>query len=478
LCLNAAFHHRSLGLHPLPTFPLFYLAVLWAAWYGGLGPSLLATALGAIAVAVMIADRALGVSVPSGVAGFAAYLIVTLTSALLVEAQKRARRAVERAEAERRLTHEYAPIGICRIDLDGRFLEVNSRMSEITGYSRQALSGQRLEDLFHREERAGSRESFEQLRRGAIPFFRNEQRLVQQNGTVIWANVTVSLLPDRARVPDAAVAIVQDVTEQKQAEERLRNQQKLESVGLLAAGVAHDFNNLMTTILGFASLIRERAPAGSRDSTDVNTIITSARHGAELTRQLLAYAGKGQFVSAVLDVSEVVRQTETLLRASLGERGDLRFELAEELPCVQADPTQLQQLIANLVINSAEAIDHRESLTVIVRTGIRKFSEYAHPMPIVGELGPGEYVMLEVEDDGVGMDDLTTSQMFDPFFSTKFTGRGLGLAAVSGIVRSLGGAILVSTAPDHGTTVTVLVPPAPAASTLHQSTPVSPLSSE
>jgi two-component system, cell cycle sensor histidine kinase and response regulator CckA len=444
-------------------FPTFYLAVLWAASHGGLGPALLAIALGGVTVAILIAHPVFGVRVVSDFVGLAAYFVVTLTTALLIVSRQKAQRAFEYAEAQRRLTSERAPLGICRIALDGCILEANPRMSQITGYSRSDLRRRYLQDLFVQEEDVASHgcELFEQLRRG-IPVIQHEDRIRQKSsGTVIWVNVAIWLVPNRAKEPGSALAIVQDVTQQKQAEERLMTFQKLESIGLLAGGIAHDFNNLMTTILGYASLAKDRILSGSPDSSHLDPIISAAEHGANLTRQLLAYAGKGQFVSAPLDLSQLVRKTETLLRPSLEKEVDLRFDLADELPSILADPTQIQQLIANLVINSAEAIGERESVTVVVRTGLKRFAEHTSPEPAVGEIAPGEYVMLEVQDDGDGMDHVTMARIFDPFFSTKFTGRGLGLAAVSGIVRSLSGAILVSSELGRGTTMTVLLPSPP-----------------
>jgi PAS domain S-box-containing protein len=459
--LDVIFAHHNPPAARYP-FPTFYVAVLWAASYGGLGPALLAIALGGVTVAILIAHPAFGVRVVSNFVGFSAYFVVTLTTALLIVSRQKALRAFEYAEAQRRLTSERAPLGICRIALDGRIFEANPRMSQITGYSRSDLGRLYLQDLFVQEEDVAGHECglFEQLRRG-IPLIQHEDRIRQSSGTVIWVNVAIWLVPDRASQPDTALAIVQDVTEQKQAEGRLMTFQKLESIGLLAGGIAHDFNNLMTTILGYASLAKDRILSGSSDSSHLDPIITAAEHGANLTRQLLAYAGKAQFVSAPVDLSELVRKTETLLRPSLEKEVHLRFDLADELPSILADPTQIQQLIANLVINSAEAIGERESVTVVVRTGLKRFAEHSSPEPAVGQLAPGEYVMLEVQDDGDGMDHVTMARIFDPFFSTKFTGRGLGLAAVSGIVRSLSGAILVSSEAGRGTTVTVLLPSPP-----------------
>ena len=453
-------HHPTAASYPYPTF---FLAVLWTAFYCGLGPALLATALGGAIVSILISHPILGVRIISDFAGVVAYFVTSLTAVLLIVDRQRVQRALERAEAQLRLTQEYAPVGICRLSVDNYVLEVNSRMCEITGHSRAEFLGRHLRDLLVPEGvKPGEQQRFERFVRGATRFFSDERQIRRGDGTIIWVNLIVSRVPGRAGALDYLILILQDINEQKQAAERLRSLQKLESIGLLAGGIAHDFNNLMTAILGFATLAKDRAAPEDPVRRDLDVIIGAAEKGANLTSQLLAYAGKGQFVPALVDISELVRKTETLLRPSLRGGVNLRFDLADELPRVLADPRQMQQLIANLVINSAEAVGEGKNGSVVVRTGLRSFVGQYSLEPAVGQLAPGEYVMLEVQDDGDGMDAVTMGRIFDPFFSTKFTGRGLGLAAVSGIVRSLGGAIFVSSAVGGGTTVTVLLPPAAA----------------
>jgi PAS domain S-box-containing protein len=242
------------------------------------------------------------------------------------------------------------------------------------------------------------------------------------------------------------------------SEERLRQAQRMESIGLLAGGVAHDFNNLLTSIMGNASMLREEAFEDSRKQLDA--VLMAAEKAADLTRQLLAYAGKGRFVLETLNLSRIVREMTDLLRASMSKKVTLKLALKPDLPGVEADRGQLQQIVMNLVINGAEAIGEDQTGTVTIATRVEEVSEGA---PIADEikaeaLAPGQYVCFEVADTGCGMDRETRKKIFDPFFTTKFMGRGLGLAALAGIVQGHHGAIQLETAPGQGTTFRVYLP--------------------
>jgi signal transduction histidine kinase len=248
--------------------------------------------------------------------------------------------------------------------------------------------------------------------------------------------------------------------ERRNLEEQLRQAQKLESLGLLAGGVAHDFNNLLTGILGNASLALEVLDPPEPARTMLDDVIRASERAADLTRQLLAYAGKGKFIIQRLDLTEIVRDIVDLIRTSIPRRVDLRLELDPHLPAIEGDPSQIQQLVMNLVINAGEAMGEGSGV-VVVRSGTRDLEGDYFRCP--GEpLKPGRYVHLEVEDTGCGMDSHTVEHIFDPFFTTKFTGRGLGLAAVQGIVRAHKGAIRVFSAPGAGSTFMILLPAAEA----------------
>jgi len=246
-----------------------------------------------------------------------------------------------------------------------------------------------------------------------------------------------------------------EVTERKLAEERLRETQKLESIGILAGGVAHDFNNLITVIMGRASLALQQRPTCEHSPA----ILSASERAAHLTRQLLAYAGKGQVAIAIVDISALVERSKQLLSVSVPKRVNLSYTLSENLPCLEADPSQIEQILMNLVINAGEAIPLKTDGRIdIVTSSCAVTPEMALLHSRTHEVKPGAYVCLEVRDNGTGMDEPTISRIFEPFFSTKFTGRGLGLAAVHGIVRSSNGFIDVRSLPDAGTSFRVYLP--------------------
>jgi len=256
-----------------------------------------------------------------------------------------------------------------------------------------------------------------------------------------------------------------DITDRKRAEEerialeaKVRQAQKLESMGVLAGGIAHDFNNLLTGVIGNAELALMDLPAGSPARHSIEEINAAARRAAELAGQMLAYSGKGQFVLEAIDLSRLVRKLQRLLGSAVSKRVTLEFDLADGLPAVEGDATQLRQVVMNLVINASEAIGDGDGV-VTVRTWLTDAdTSYLADSHVDDGLPSGPYVCLEVSDTGCGMDEETKAKLFDPFFSTKFTGRGLGLAAVLGIVRGHGGAIRVQSKPGKGSTFRVLLP--------------------
>ncbi len=244
----------------------------------------------------------------------------------------------------------------------------------------------------------------------------------------------------------------------REFDEQMRHTQRLESLGILAGGVAHDFNNLLTGVLGNASLALELIQVTSEARPLLEQVVQAAEQAASLTRQLLAYAGKGRFLIEPLDLSAVVRDARPLLHASVQRNIRLLFELHGALPLVEGDRGQVQQLLMNLVINAAEAIGQDGHGTVLVRTGTHRLQEDEIRTSVIPDTISGEYVCLEVRDTGSGMDSDTQGRIFDPFFTTKFTGRGLGLSAVMGIARSHKGTITLASEPGRGTTFTVYLP--------------------
>jgi PAS domain S-box-containing protein len=287
----------------------------------------------------------------------------------------------------------------------------------------------------------------------------------RKDGSEIWVETALrwEVLDGR----DAILAVVRDVTSRKKAEERLRDTQKLESLGVLAGGVAHDFNNLLTTILGNAELACHDLPANSAARASLDNIRTASHRAADLCRQLLAYSGKGRFSVGTVDFRELAVDMVRLLKISMPPGVALEASFSPFLLPVTADATQVRQVVMNLVVNAADAMKGRQG-SVRVFAGSERLDEkvlaglWSSP-----EAAPGTFSFLEVADDGCGMDESTRSRVFEPFFSTKFAGRGLGMAAVLGIVRGHRGAIRIDTEKDRGTTVRTYFPaePLPAVAT-------------
>jgi PAS domain S-box-containing protein len=266
--------------------------------------------------------------------------------------------------------------------------------------------------------------------------------------------------PNELRVLGSA----RDVTEARRAlaerrdlEHRMHESARLESLGRLSGGIAHDFNNLLSVILGNARLAEEDLPEPDPLRVRLMRIRTAGEHAARLTDQMLTYAGKAPTDRRVIDVSESVAEMSELVRASLPE--GCQFEIALEPGlCIEADETQIRQVVLNLITNAGEALADGKG-----RVDLRTGSFQAQDSDLVNTLGhpdptPGEYAVIEVADTGCGMDSETRERIFDPFFSTKFTGRGMGLASVLGIVRSHGGVASLESAPGQGTRVRVLLP--------------------
>jgi len=372
--------------------------------------------------------------------------------------QRAQKNLAEREESFRTLT-ETASDGIISIDATSTILFANTASGKIFGYTREELIGTDLTilmpDYLRRMHRAAVSRYLETGKRH-ISWEAVQLPGRHRDGHEIPLEISFAeYQQDRKHV---FIGIVRDITERKRLDEKLRQTAKLESLGLLAGGIAHDFNNILTGIMGNISLASEMLSESHPAFPSLREAAEASEQASHLTKQLLAYAGKGRFVIQPLDLSELVRETSALVKASIPKNVQLRLDLLDPLPCIEGDSTQLQQLIMNLAINAGEAIGAGDG-TVLITTNAQDVDEdYITQLLGAGEIAPGKYVSLEVHDTGCGMDDATRAQIFDPFFTTKFTGRGLGLAAALGIVRGHKGALKVYSAPGKGSTFKVLFP--------------------
>jgi PAS domain S-box-containing protein len=413
-------------------------------------------------------------------------------------------------EAERRRYHdlfELAPDAYLVTSLAGVISEANRSASRLFGVANEHLIGKALAIYIDQDDRGRFRALLNSPGRDpglcTSPF-----KLRLRNGTRLFVEMTYSVVHDPDQRPVEIRWLIRDVSEQERmsrhirllnselesrvaertadlraaqqlsddllqreqaarraaeaSEAQSRHVQKLESIGVLAGGIAHDFNNLLHVILGNADIALNRLSGRSPARDPLEEVVRATIRAADLTRQLLAYSGKGAFVVRHLDLSSEVREMATLLRTAISKQATLVWELAPDLPVITADATQVRQIVMNLITNASDAL--ASGGTITLRTGVLPPEE----LDAAGFDGPlGEerlpidqekFVYLEVSDTGSGMPPETLQRIFDPFFSTKFAGRGLGLAAVMGIVRSHRGLIRIQTEPGAGTRFRVLFP--------------------
>ena len=296
----------------------------------------------------------------------------------------------------------------------------------------------------------------------------HEYRVRFPDGTVRW--LRGNAVPQRES--DGSTlwhGFITDITDAKQAEltlqsleRKIQQTQKLESLGVLAGGIAHDFNNILTGIIGNASLATLELPDTSPVNAFLRAITDGAKQAADLCRQMLAYSGRGKFVIQTVSANRIVEETTKLLQLAISKHADLRLDLAPSLPAITADVTQIRQVIMNLVINASDAIGSQPGVIRISTSLVRLDPSFATGSVIAPDPLAGDYVCLEVSDSGCGMSPETQAKIFDPFYTTKFTGRGLGLSAVLGILRGHKGALKIASEVGKGTTFTLCFPVASA----------------
>ena len=374
--------------------------------------------------------------------------------------QKRAARALQESEERYRQLVETYPDPVVIVQDDTvRF--ANQVFSERLGYSaRDVTDNLRFSSMTQRcDQEAWSGPVPGQADGPDLP----QPCLITREGDPIAVEISRAEIRHEGR--PAELMVIRDVTERLRAEKdrkllerQFQQRQKLESIGVLAGGIAHDFNNLLTGVLGNSDMALMSLQANSPVRPLVEQIDVAGRRLSELTSQLLAYSGKGKMVVRTTDLNHQVREMSQLLRLSLSKQAVLELHLAEDLPGIEVDRSQLGQVVMNLITNASDAVDEHGG-TVSLRTGVVEVDQESRlDLYLDDELAQGLYVSLEVSDSGHGMDRETTARVFEPFFSTKFTGRGLGLAAVMGIVRGHGGAIRVDSEPGRGTTFQVFLP--------------------
>jgi PAS domain S-box-containing protein len=350
---------------------------------------------------------------------------------------------------------EQSPVSIIITDTAGQIEFVNSKFCEISGYSREEALGQNSRIFKSGETSAAEYQKLWQtISTGGV--WSGEFHNLKKNGELFWEHATIAPVRDAQQQITHYVAVKEDITERKSLEEQLHQAQKLESVGQLAGGVAHDFNNMLAVILGRTEMALQQVPPGQPLANSLQEILKAAERSADLTRQLLAFARKQVITPQVIDLNEIMEGMLKMLRRLIGEGIDLAWLPYSTLMAVNMDPTQFDQILVNLCVNARDAIDGEGKITIETHPAV--FDK--HYCADHAEAIPGEYILLAVSDNGPGMDKSILERIFEPFFTTKGIGRGtgLGLATVYGIVRQNNGFINVYSEPGQGTTFKIYLP--------------------
>ncbi len=394
-----------------------------------------------------------------------------LEHALLTEEVSR-RETVERNLREREALlqgiNASALDAIMVMDHEGFVDFWNPAAERILGYTAEEMRGRRLHEALApsniHDVTAGGISNWQRTGQGPLVGRTTTHRAITKNGVEIDVDISVSSMEVGGQW--RAVGIMRDITEHKRLEEerleleaKIQHTQKLEALGVLAGGIAHDFNNILQIILGNVDMLEKDAPPESFQRRCLDKIRKSIVRASSLTNQMLAYAGKRSVALETLSIGDALLELVQFLQSSVSKKITLRTCFESELPCIEADAVQVEQVVMNLAMNASEAIDEEQGgvVTIVVKAQ-HCTQEYLDQSRVLCKASEGEYVCIEVSDTGCGMSDETVEKLFEPFFTTKFTGRGLGMSAVLGIMRAHRGALMVESAPGKGTVIRALFP--------------------
>lgn len=376
-----------------------------------------------------------------------------------MRAEVEARRGQAESEGRYQRLVELAREGIWEINAAAETVFVNPAMAAMLEYTVEEMQGRHLFDFMDERGRKISERNLERRERGIEE--QHDFEFITRTGRRVITTMSTSPLYDADGNYSGALAGVMDVTERRRFEHEMLHTQKLESLGVLAGGIAHDFNNLLQTIMGNAELAREDLDEDASAQQSLQEIQQAARRAANLCREMLAYAGKGQVQLEDVDFASLVAEMGEILQISHSKKAEFTLVVEPDLPLITGDAAQLGQVVMNLITNASEALEDKEGqVRVTVQAQDLDAVAAASRFPLA-TLEPGLHVLLTVSDNGCGMNSETLGRIFDPFYTTKFAGRGLGLAAVLGIIKSHGGAIAVKSAVGQGTTITVALPAHP-----------------
>src|SRR5208283_2167798 len=372
-----------------------------------------------------------------------------------ISERKRVEEEIHKSEQRLRVHVEHTPLAVIEWDLNFRVVAWNAAAERLFGFSREEAMGQHGSFIVPPAFRRHVDQVWQELlgQKGGVRSTNDNLTKAGRTISCEWYNTP---LVDESGRAFGVASLVQDVTDRVALEEKLRHSQKMEAIGRLAGGVAHDFNNILTVIMGYSQVLTNGVPAVGRLMDATVQIRTAAERAEEITRQLLAFSRKSMLSPRVIDLNNVMLNLDTMLRRLIGDDVEIMTVPGHELGAVKADPGQIEQVIMNLAVNARDAMPSGGSLTL--ETANTELDDaYAREHP---PTQPGRYVMLAISDTGVGMTADTQAHIFEPFFTTKEVGKGtgLGLSTVYGIVKMSGGYIWVYSEPDRGTTFKIYFP--------------------
>jgi len=373
------------------------------------------------------------------------------------ETQRRAaQKTIQESEERYRAVFDSVGVGVDLVDPDGKFLQVNQALCEMLGYSDEELKNLTVMEVTHPDDLEISRSKLQAVIAGEMNSYRIEKRYIRKDGSVVWADLSVSAIRDTAGEHFATVGVMADITDRKKLEAQLLQAQKMEALGTLAGGIAHDFNNILQVVCGYSEILLAHKKQDDPERESLEKMRTAGERGAELVKNLMTFSRKVEPKPRPLDINHEIVEFQRLLSRTIPKTISIDLRLGGDVTPIMADPSQIGQILMNLGVNSRDAMPDGGTLVISTTRAVldRQYCA-AHP-----ETQPGLYVLLSVSDTGTGMDKATVDRIFDPFFTTKEKGKGtgLGLSIVYGIVKQHQGHITCYSEPGIGTTFRIYFP--------------------